>query len=601
LTSLGGGTTAEVVAPADRKKPSTRRATTASGVWRVALAVAWPPVLVAWVYLFIGRLGFYPTDEGLIQGWSYRILLGQVPHRDFVSPLPMGSALLHLVDFAIPGPLFEVSRVIAMVEYTGYAILFAWLIYELAPWHWTVIATLAALGAVLVNLNTFPLIAWYTVDGLLFVAAGYVVVARGVRLRSTRRVAIGFLLLGVAAITKQSFAPATVFGWALLLPWLQEIGWTARVRILLLTGICGAIASLAFVGTISLLGGFHAVRVQLLGTGFVYGRSLVAAWSPRHDLVALGLVVGGAAVLMAIGRLASDMRGGTHRALSLASRVLLTVLVIAVPLYSRLGLDGNEWGIRVFWLAALSVVVHSIAMRRLDLVGTAIVGAAWMSSLSYGYAWPNLVGGSMVLYVLHRTWSGVGWAGVTPSSVGVPALAAAMLGVIGVGYVFGLARQQDVYLDRPAGQLTASLQDVSSAFGDIRTNPQTADYLVQMTDCIRRYPARQVAILPENAAMYPALHLRNPYPIDWMWPDSMHESEARILATTDLLNHEGDYLVLFQTVDEPEVVGGSSLPPAAPDSQISAFTPIPAQIYARLNGQKTTCGSFLVAYSPPTS
>jgi hypothetical protein len=598
VNAPGGGNTAEAEASAARPQSPARSPLAKGFPWLAVLAMAWPPVLVAWVYLAVGRLGFYPTDEGLIQGWSYRILLGQVPHRDFIAPLPMGSAFVHLVDFAIPGPLFEVSRVVAMSEYTAYGILLAWLIYELAPWRWGLIAAIGAAGSVLVNLNTFPLLAWYTVDGLLFVAAGYVVIASGVRRRSMKRVAVGFLLLGSAAITKQSFAPATAFGWVLLLPWLKEIGWARRFQKLAFTGIFGALAPVAFIVTISLLGGLAALRMQLLGAGFVYGRSLVAAWSPRHDLYVLGPLVAAAALMLAVVQVSNRRPSSICRAISLVSGVFLTALIVAVPLVARLGLAGNDWGVRIFWIALATVAVHSLAKRQLDVVGIALVGAAWMASLSYGYAWPNLVGGSMVLYALHRTWSGVQLRDLSRPPLRMASIAVALVMVVAVGYVFDTARLQAVYVDRPASQLTASLHDISPAFGDIRTNPETAMYLSQMVDCIRRYPARQVAVLPENAAIYPALNLRNPFPIDWMWPDSMRGSEARILATTDRLNRDGDYLVLFQTIGEPELVSGSSLPPATLGSQIHAYTPIAAEIYDRLSGERTTCGTFLVVYSP---
>src|SRR6266446_7915359 len=75
--SLQGSATADTeVAPT--QSPA-HGANAVGFAWRAALAVIWPPALVASVYLAVGRLGFYPTDEGLIQAWSYRILNGQVP------------------------------------------------------------------------------------------------------------------------------------------------------------------------------------------------------------------------------------------------------------------------------------------------------------------------------------------------------------------------------------------------------------------------------------------------------------------------------------------------------------------------------------------
>jgi len=74
--------------------------------------------------------------------------MGQVPHRDFTSPRPLGSALIHLLDFAVPGPLFEVSRIIALLQYTAYAILLAWLIFQISPWRWNLLAACGTAASV---------------------------------------------------------------------------------------------------------------------------------------------------------------------------------------------------------------------------------------------------------------------------------------------------------------------------------------------------------------------------------------------------------------------------------------------------------------------
>src|SRR5262249_14983962 len=95
-----------------------------------------------------------------------------------------------------------------------------------------------------------------------------------------------------------------------------------------------------------------------------------------------------------------------------------------------------------------------------------------------------------------------------------------------------------------------------------------------------------------------ALSLDNPFPIDWIWFADIHGSEARILATADRLNRDGDYLVLFQTVGEPGVVNGASLTPATPDSNVLASTDLPAQIYARLHGTPPPSARSVVFRSP---
>ena len=553
------------------------------------MAVLWPPSAVIFVYLAVGRLGFYPTDEGLVEAWTYRILHGEVPHRDFVSPLPVGSALLHTVDFLIPGPLFEVARVIALCEYAAYALLFAWLIYSVAPHRWGVAMAAGAAGSMLVNLNVFPIMTWYTVDGLLCIAAGFVLIQQGEARGSRLMTSIGFVVVGLAALTKQSFVPAPAFAWLLLWERLRPVPWSSRIAMLVRTGVLAATPSLIFIAVISALGGFHELTTQLLGTGFVYGRPLASAWSPAHDLKTLAPAVAATGVLTAFLR-----RTGW---LGPACRIAFTALIATVPFITELGAHGSDWAIHLFWMAAAVWVVNTAATRAFDTIGVVMLGCAWMSSLSYGYAVPDLVAGSLALYMLHRTWSGYEFSSRPKLNV-APAVAAVLL-LATTAWIFDMARQQDVYRDRPASQLTAGLSGVSPAFGDIRTNPQTAEYLSEMAQCVRRYPARYVAILPENAAMYPALSLNNPFPIDWIWSESIHGSEARILATTDRLNRQGDYLVMFQTIGEPAVVNGPPLPPATLSSNVLPSTDIPAEIYSRLHGMRTTCGTFLVVYSPP--
>ena len=571
------------------------------------LAIVLPAALVAAIYAAVGRLGAPSADEGLLQAYSYRILQGQVPHRDFIAPTPLGSALLHVIDFAIPGPLFEVSRVIALGEYVAYATLFAWLILERAPWRWGLVMSLGTALSVLVNLNVFPIMSWYTVDGLVFLAAGFLVITYGVRRDSWRTILAGFFVVGLAALAKQSYVPAPAFAWLVLVPRLAGLPWAARVRALIGTGIVAALPSVAYLAVVAALGGLDEMLRQLFSAGLVYGRPLVAAWSPHHDLVVLGPLFAAAALLAAgIERLRRQAEGSS---VLLVLRVGLTAVLLGVPLVAQLGYaGGDQWGIRVLWMVAACWGVRAIANRSIDAVGLVLLGTAWMTSLSIGYAYPNFVAGTLIGYALHRAWIGarVPVPRFRPAFRAAPAAASVLLLAL-FAYLFVSVRMLDVYGDRPATDLTVTLQQVSPAFGDIRTTPEMEQYLRQMRDCIRNHPARYVAVLPENTAMYPALSLNNPFPIDWMWPDAMHGSVPRINAATDWLNSHGDYLVLFLTVATAQVASGSPVPAATPDTPVYAYssvtadlpyTSLPAKIYSQLKGERLTCGSFLAVYSP---
>ena len=81
------------------------------------------------------------------------------------------------------------------------------------------------------------------------------------------------------------------------------------------------------------------------------------------------------------------------------------------------------------------------------------------------------------------------------------------------------------------------LGQVAPALAGVRSGPAMLTYLTQLRDCVRAHPAGRVAVLPDNALVYPALGLRNPFPMDWLIPrELIADSRARMLATIDILN-----------------------------------------------------------------
>src|SRR4051794_1303865 len=226
-----------------------------------ALRWVWPFVLWAWLFLATGAYGFNPTDEGYILAQSSRLLHGQVMHRDFISPRPVGSPLLHVVDFAVPLPLLDASRLISLGEVIASSILFAWFIFGISPRRWRVWHVAAAVGAVVVSLHAFPLMAWHTIDGLLLISAGLVLVVRIERRGST---AAGLVLLGAATIVKQSFFLAPVIGIVLAVV-LNRRG--SLLKRILTSTAWAAVVPVAYVTVVTAVGGFGSMRRQLLGAG----------------------------------------------------------------------------------------------------------------------------------------------------------------------------------------------------------------------------------------------------------------------------------------------------------------------------------------------
>src|SRR4051794_12384462 len=184
------------------------------GMNRAALrylwAFAWPIALIVFLYERTAWLGFNVLDEGLIASYSQRLLDGEVPHLDFISPRPIGSSILHLPDLLLPMPQYIGGRLIGITTVVAYSVLIAWLIYGRPPSQWGVVRAAGAAASALVNLHTFLETPWYTFDGLLLSAAAILMLERALARNSVRLGAGAFLAAGLAVTTKQSFAPVPI-------------------------------------------------------------------------------------------------------------------------------------------------------------------------------------------------------------------------------------------------------------------------------------------------------------------------------------------------------------------------------------------------------
>jgi hypothetical protein len=550
--------------------------------------IAWvaPAALIGSLFAWIGRLGFQPTDDGNLLAQTWRLLHGEVPHRDVIFARPMGSAVLHLIDYAVPLPLFESARLIGIAEFVAYSLLFAWLVFDLSPGSWGPARWLAAAASALVSIHAFPLMGWYTTDGLLLVALGFVLLRAGLRDdRRWLRLA-GLLALGCAPLVKQSFFMAPVLGGVLVAADPRSAG--KRVRALIGSGVIAALPLAAYTGLLVVLGALDDFIDQISGAKTVWGASFFSAFDSGTAVLGLSVVVGSTAGFLLVRRF---VRNG---AVEIVARLGFTVVVVWFVVSRHLAFRGT-WALALVWAALLVVLWRAVVERTFDRAGLIVVAAGWMTSLSWGYEVPNLAAGAAALYLLDQ-----GWRDVELPNPRVAIGLATVVALVGSGFVtaaFAQARYRHPYGDRPAAELTETLGDAAPEFGSIRTNPNTANYMSELASCVNKYPASRTAILPDNPGIYPALELRNPFPIDWMYFAEIAGHEDRIVSAARQLDRRGDYLVLFQTFKLTALQETAPLPEATPASRIYGG-PLMRQIRASLHGTQVVCGYFVGIYSP---
>ena len=244
-------------------------------------------------------------------------------------------------------------------------------------------------------------------------------------------------------------------------------------------------------------------------------------------------------------------------------------------------------------MLAVATAVDGAVRGRVPWRPLGLVLLGCMASLSWGYDSPTLLGGTIALLTLELLARDVLLSPVRLQ----PLLAAATAVVLvsGTGLWLSARHAADPYRDRPLEELTAGLGAAAPALRGIRTTPSTHRYVQQIADCVERHPATSVAVLPDNAFAYPALGLRNPFPIDWPIPlELVADSRERLDAAADELAARGDYLVLFQTVTDAQLADGAPVPDhISLDAPIVDPSGIAEGLRARLSGEPITCGSFV--------
>ncbi|WP_143047078.1 hypothetical protein [Amycolatopsis xylanica] len=356
----------------DRPRSGGRRA-----VWLAAGVVVFCVVLVGRV----GRFGFNPTDQGFVLAQSWRLLHGELPHADFTSPRPLGSAVLHLVDFAVPAPLFVSSSFVMMVELTVATIAMAALLTRTGPAAWGPSRLGLVAAAAMVNLHTYPLMAWHTVDGVFLVATGLWAVDSGKR-------RTGFFLLGFAVIVKQSFAPALVLGLLLVVLHPARRQWQ-RIGVDLLFLVAAPLSYYVLIG-----GGFPAAKEQLTAATGTWGERLLEI-ADTTAIVQAGVVL----AVLAVVWLARERLGTPGQWLRIALGVAVAAITVSVVVRGQLAHAG-DWSITLLWIFMAAAAADAVIQRRFPWQYLSVAGLAWMSSLSWGYPYPGLVAGSMALGTL---------------------------------------------------------------------------------------------------------------------------------------------------------------------------------------------------------
>ena len=516
--------------------------------------------------------GFNPGDDGVILAQSYRILHGEVPHRDFISIRPAGSAFMHLVNFISPLPLELSARWLTWFEYLATAILItavlagSWFRGLRKPWY-RILTAGSVIVMFVLNQNHYNLFPWTTIDSLFWFSLALYAWFRLKKAPLNEQFLWQAILVFAAtfsALCRQTFALPALLLFIRMVYWntVNLPGGPRKAMVRLLPAlVAGMLPGWLYAGMLTATGSWAPFIQQMTGrSGF--WETGVAKFAESFWQLPLPFLFLAAIVAGLVRRWRSDAGLDVHlvNLFILALKAVSSLLKVAMVFAAFLK---PEWlfaiSLSLFWMLVLDLFllyIHNGKFPAWAGLGLWIALAAWTSAISPGdnapvFALGWIAGGAILLQIrdyYDRFYRKVRRYQVAAAGILIPAL-----------LILSISVQRRVnYRDLPAGDLTRDGGEIFSGLKGVDLSEKMADYLTEINRIYKQAgnPAGAFTVWPNNALIYTLLGSPNPFPLDWMQAAEYEGSEGRLESAVAEVIRTKNPLILVEKSNIKRIMEG---------------------------------------------
>lgn len=524
--------------------------------------------------------GFNPSDEGVIAAQSFRLMHGEVPHKDFISIRPAGSGYLHIIDFLFPIPFIEAGRWFTIFEYFIYAAI--WLFLMITAINnsrlirdFPVRISACILIAFCLTIQIKHIFPWTTVDAIFFTSIGFLSYFRSIDFSTFRLIKPaaafwGILLMSIAALCRQTFIfPVGVSGLTILIAGFRS----KKLFSALLTGIAGCLPVVSYLIYLNAHAAFNDFidqmtgRTELFHTGiFEYGVHLFyTPWVILYACYTLVLI------------LLKTNKNGTLK--NLLYFDLITFLIIAGSGFAMFFTSTQKTIPFVFFWTTLYLTIRLIFCKKpgkVIFISLAGLLLSWTGSISLGDNSPLFCSGILLTIIASQLFK-LYEMPLTHFFKNNDKLFKTSLPVISILILsFTIYSEgQFNYRDLSRNNLTEALNNFFPEMDDVHTNKNTYAYFGELMRLKNELhiPLNDLVVLPNNAAIYPLLNSRNPFPVDWAQCNEYIGAEEKMNADIrSALGHK-DIVILVDKIDSKYMFDGFE--PFKPDLAFNhAYLPL---------------------------
>ncbi len=515
-------------------------------------------VLGLGLFLLNGWHSFNPTDQEFVLAYSWRIVNGEVPYRDFLYARTPLTPYLHAPELFLPeGWAIQAGRLVYYTELAAAGALPTFWAARRLGIRATPRALALAAAFFFLAVHNFPPMPWPTVDAVVFASGAvtaFLFSLDGSAARKDWLRALASVLVALAVLAKQTFAPLAL----LLVAYgavesIRQRSWRP-VLSSALPGACIALVVALALASVGALGELvHQVveparlreSAEIPWSGDVVRGGLALYLEALHPLLIAGMA---AAFSLPRWTTAGPLAGRAAALLILAALIGLTLWLLIDPWTA---------GRQLWWILVALLLGEISSPERGDSRAAlglgALLATAWCASLSFAYLTPLLGLGAAGIFVEHAL-ARVAWPRLT---VAVMLTAAFVAGAV---VMLNLERP---YRDLPREAQTQDLGSVYARYGRLYTNSANVDRTRELRDLIERHAlsaGHDFLVMPDHPLIHYLTNTRAPLSLDWIQPQEYLGRGDRLLAELDARKP-----VVFIQREPSPVIGPSSVPPSPCD------------------------------------
>lgn len=483
-------------------------------------------------HLLLSCYGFSATDEGWELAIAKRIILGQVPHRDFIFIRPVGAQLL-----LVPLVLFGGNYVLWLSK------LLHWMELSCLSWCWVIIIVKLSnakfntfekicLGLIMfMYTSSFWYIHFYTLTGFLLISLGLVFSLSG------SKKTLGYILVGASSICKQNYflmIPASIIC----------LGNHKRLT----CWFASLLAGLIYLVVMGYLGALNDMFVQLAARGwsdlitwgitsyFKNYRSLLSMLAGFFYSILVTFVMNRKSVLK-IYKIQFD----SALVVNLLTYVMLVCL--STPFFFERYL---YYGSYILFGFSTGLLFCMLLVKKFQYVPvlTLALFITWVLSISTGWTRPSLGGGILIVLILSI---------VTHFKLFIERkrkffLIFLIFFFFLTAISFSFVKCKYICRDKSIENLKWHLTGVFNGAYLLKTSKNNFEFLSDLNIAISKTNNRDFAILPELAAYWVLAKRPNPVVSDWPLTLELPTERLYIRLQENIMDLKGKIVFIIQKV-----------------------------------------------------